>query len=770
MIGIVCSLVIFLLIRYEYSFDSYHSKKDRIYRIVTERKQDAGKDYDAGTPFPMAGAIRTEYPQVEKAAAFYGNNDNQIDVLDENKNPTDKRFNEVDGISFAEPSFFEIFDFEWLSGSPVTSLTEPDAVVLTQAMAEKYFGDWKKAMGRSLRLGNRDILTVTGILANPPSNSDFPVKLVVSYKTFGERQPDWESSNSNHQCYVLLKDKSLAAPFSTQLAAMATKYKKPPVIDNYFLQPLSTIHFDSRLGNYNKRTVSPGLIRALTLVGIFLLVMACINFINLSTAQVINRAKEAGIRKVLGGYRIQLMLQWITEAFVIVLLAVLGAIGITNLILPVINPILKLPLHLNPLDPVMLLFMLGLLIVVTLFSSFYPAFILSGYRPVIALKSKLINKTEKISVRKGLIVFQFVIAQLLIIGTMIVMMQTNYFQNTSLGFQKDFMITVPVRADSAGRAGTETLRNKLLDQPGVSNVSFAITSPAAERPNWWTTFRFHDATKDEGFDLNLKFADTAYLNTYGLSLVAGRIYQASDTVKEAVVNETLLKKLGIRKPEDAIGKDLLFWDRKIPIVGVVKDFHIASLRDEIVPVALTTNKRAYWKMTVRLQPQHVKESLAGIEKAYTSVYPANVFEYQFLDETIAGFYEQEKKLSSLFKIFSFVGIGISCLGLLGLVSFMAVRRTREIGIRKVLGASVINIIAGFFREFALLTIVAFVIAVPVGWYFMDKWLQDFAYQVPIKWWVFAITGFGALFIALLTVSFQAIRAAIANPVKSLRTE
>lgn len=770
MIGIVCSLVIFLLIRYEYSFDTFHSKKDNIYRVVTEKKLSAGTEYDAGTPFPMARALRADYPQLEKTAAFFGNNDNQIDVLDDNKNPTSKRFNEVDGIAFTEPEFFEIFNFEWLSGNPRTSLSEPKTAVLTKSIAEKYFGDWKKALGKFIQLGNRDILTVTGILENIPSNSDFPLKVVISYKTLGERLPDWESGNSNHQCYVLFKDKGQADGFKSQLLTVALKYKKAPVIDNYLLQPLSQIHFDTRFSNYNKRTVSEGLIRALALIGGFLLLMACVNFINLSTAQVISRAKEAGIRKVLGGFRLQLMMQWMSEAFLIVLLAVVAAIALTYALLPLTHSILKLPLELNLFDPMFIAFIIGLLLVVSIFSSFYPAFILSGYKPIVALKSRFTAKTERVSVRKGLVVFQFAIAQLLIIGTAVVMMQARYFQNASLGFEKDAVITVPVRSDSMGRANTEVLRSKLLSDPAISHVSFAITSPAADRPNWWTSFRFHESTKDEGFELNLKFADTAYFNTYRLSLLAGRMYHASDTVKEAVVNEALLRKLGIRNPEDAIGKDLLFWEKKVPIVGVVKDFHISSLKDEIVPVALTTNNRAYWKMSVRLKSQSIKETLTNIEKVYASVYPKNVFEYQFLDETIAGFYEQEKKLSNLFQVFAFIGIGISCLGLLGLVSFMAVRRTKEIGIRKVLGASVLNIIYGFFREFAVLMLIAFVIAVPVGWYFMNNWLRDYAYRIDIEWWVFALTGFAALFIALITVSFQAIKAAVANPVNSLRTE
>jgi putative ABC transport system permease protein len=770
MIGIVCSIVIFLLVKYEYSFDKFHSRVHRLYRVVTQKNLSGGVDYDMGTPFPMARTLRTEVPMVQNAAAFFEVHDNQIDVLDDQKNATSRRFNEPRGVAFAEPEFFEMFDFPWLAGTPRTSLSEPRSVVLTQSMAEKYFGDWKSAVGRFLQLSNQDILTVTGVLANPPSNTDFPIQVIISYKTLGENLPGWESGNSNQQCYVLLSDKMEPQKVDEQLAALTLKYEKPPIVDKYLLQPLNQIHFDSRFGNYNRRTVSQVHLKALMLIGIFLLAMACVNFINLSTAQVMNRAKEAGVRKVLGGYRLQLMTQWMTEAFVIVFISVAGGLVSAALVLPALNPILGLPLHVQLSDPMLIIFALGLLFFVTIFSSVYPGLILSGYKPILALKNKISGSGQKLSSRKALVVFQFLIAQLLIIATIVVMKQTHFFENTSLGFDKDAIVTVPIRSDSTGKAGIEPLRAKLSSYPGIRELSFAITSPAADRPNWWTSFRFRDATKDEGFELNLKFADTGYFRTYGLSLVAGRIYSSSDTIKEAVVNETLLKKLGVRNPDEVLGKNLIFWDKKVPIVGVVKDFHVASLKKEIVPVAMTTNTDAYWRMSARLKPQNIKQTIAGIEKAYASVFPKNIFEYQFVDESLAAFYAQEEKLSKLFRLFSLIGIGISCLGLLALVSFMAVQRTKEIGIRKVLGASAINISNRFFKEFAMLTLLAFVIAAPVGWYFMNKWLEDYPYRIHINGWVFALTGLISLLIALLTVSFQSIKAAVANPVKSLRTE
>jgi ABC-type antimicrobial peptide transport system permease subunit len=540
------------------------------------------------------------------------------------------------------------------------------------------------------------------------------------------------------------------------------------------IQPLSAIHYDAQAGNYSNQTISHELLNVLWLIAAFILLIACVNFINLSTAQAINRAKEVGVRKVLGSNKSQLQVQFIVETFLIVTSAVILAALITILALPYLNQLLELSLSFNILsNPAIILFLLIVTIAVTALAGFYPSIVLSRFNPVNALKSKLTANTVKgISLRRGLVVFQFIIAQALIIGTLIIVKQMDYFMNQPLGFDKDAIVNVPFRPDSTGSKLTDYLRQQLLQENGVQAVSFSSNTPVEDDNNKFTTLKFDHAVKDEDFQAITKFADNEYVPVYKLQLAAGRNLQPSDMTREFLVNESFVKSLGIKNPEDILNKEVSIWGDviKCPVVGVVKDFNDRSLRQSVAPLLITTNSTMYRQASIKLTAANISSTMQSIKKIWQQTFPDYVYEYKFLDDKIAGFYKQENQLSQLYKIFAAIAIFLSCLGLYGLASFMAAQRIKEVGIRKVLGATSANIVYLFSKEFIILIVIAFAIATPVAWYYMHQWLQDYAYRIDVSWVIFFASGMAAIIIALATISFQAIKAALANPVKSLRTE
>ena len=775
--GIAICLVIFIVIRYEMSFDDYHKKKDRIYRVLTEYHHADSPDifYGKGVPSPLPLALKTNFPQVEKVATVYSEGNDQIQVLDDNGQPI-KKFKEEHGVFFTEPSLFDIFDFKWLAGN-ASSLKDPNSVILTQTIAEKYFGDWQFAIGKTIKWNNKDILKITGILADIPGNTDLQLKVVISFGTgytadFA-KSTNWDGTGSSYGCYILLPRDVSASSFNTRLRAFVKKMKSPENKDSHILQPLNKIHYDTKTGDFSNRTISPGLIRALWLIGAFILLIACVNFINLSTAQAVNRSKEVGIRKVLGSNKTGLKIQFITETFLIVFISILAAVVIAILTLPFIGKVLSKPLSFDITgSSAIILFLLSLGIVVTALAGFYPSIVLSRFNPINALKNKMaVAGTKGISLRRGLVVFQFVIAQALIIGTLIIVKQMNYFTRQPLGFDKTAIVNIPFPGDSIGTSKLDYLRKELAGIKNIQNVSFSSNTPVEDDNDMWSTFKFDHAAKETDFYAITKFADDQYIPTYKLPLIAGRNLQPSDTAREFLVSEKLVKNLGIINAQDILNKEINLWGSiNGKIVGVIKDYNDRSFRRGIDPVLITTVKRGYNQAGIKLITADVSSAMRSIEKIWGQTFPEFVFEYKFLDDKIESFYKQENQLSSLYKIFAVIAIFLSCLGLYGLASFMAVQRIKEVGIRKVLGASVSSVVYLFSKEFIILITIAFIIASPVAWYFMDKWLQDYVYRINISWWIFIVGGISAIIIALITVSFQAIKAAIANPVKSLRTE
>lgn len=774
-VGIAASLLIFLVIQYETSFDNFHKKKKSIYRLGTEFHNQDGVSYSDGISFAVAPALRIDFPQIKEVAAIFRNG-NQVTI--EQDNHQLKKLNE-ENFYYAEPEFFKMFDFDWLAGNAKNSLNDPHNAVLTQTTAEKYFGNWKSAIGKTFKYDNQTLYKVTGILKNPPPNTDFPLAVVVPYSALQNTYiknnlNDWVSTYGGAYIFVVLPSELSPSKLNEQLKAFAKKHKPAEYAqDAYVTQPLTEMHFDDRFGTFTGHTFSHALIKALAFIGLFLILIACVNFINLATAQAVNRSREVGVRKVLGSNRTQLAFQFLGETAFITVTAVALAILVAEVTLPFLNKLLETMMTMNLIfNGWLVLFIVIVMISVTFLSGIYPAIILSGFNPITALKSKITAKmVGGISLRRALVVLQFAIAQILIIGMLIVVSQMNFFRKASLGFDKASIINVPMPGDSISKTKVDYMRNRLLANNNIISASFSFGSPSSES-NWNSDFKFDHSTKTTDFSANLKWADADYFKTFNLQFVAGRPYYPSDTVREFVVNETLLRKLGINKPQDAIGKQINFWDgnKVANIVGVIRDFNSYSLRQPMAPVVLSTWKDVYQTINIKIKPGAEKAVLPFVDKLWNENFPDYVYQYQFLDETIANFYKQENQLSILYKIFAAIAILISCLGLYGLVSFMAVQRTKEVGIRKVLGASARHIVFLMSKEFTLLIIIAFVISAPIGYYVMHKWLQNYTYRIPLSVSIFLLAIAGSIIIAWITVGQRAIKSALANPVKSLRTE
>lgn len=784
-VGIAICMIIFIIIQYQTSFDTYHVKSNRIYRVLTEYHAETGDIYSGkDIPFPLPAGMKAAFPQIEQVAPIYASQNDVLLIPDNNGN-TEKIFKEQRGLFYIDPAFFKMFDFPLLEGT-YASLEDPGNVLLTKEIAEKYFGDWRAAMGKTIKLQaggymfshSTEIVKVSGILAPIPTNTDFPLKIIASYRSFFKdyvaRSTGWNVT-SDFGCYILLPPNTDAANFNLQLRAYSQKAVPADNKDSYIIQPLSAVHYDTQVGNYSNKSISRQLINVLWLIAGFILLIACVNFINLSTAQAINRAKEVGVRKVLGSNKTQLQTQFIVETFLIVAGAVILAVVITLAVLPYVNQLLELSLSPNVFNSAaVILFLLVVTITVTALAGFYPSIVLSGFNPISALKSKIIanNNTDGVSLRRGLVVFQFIIAQVLIIGTLIIIRQMDYFMNQPLGFDKDAIINVPFRVDSLRLSRLDYLKNTLLSVNGVKAVTFSSNTPIENGNDTWSTLRFDHAQKDAGFKAITKFADENYLRTYKLTLIAGRNLQPSSMTREFLVNESMLKSLGIKKPDDILNKEISIWNGQIicPVVGVIKDFNDRSFRNNLAPLLMTTNYTMYNQAGIKLSTTNMANTLQIVKKIWQQTFPDFVYEYKFLDEKIGSFYKQENQLAQLYKIFAAIAIFLSCLGLYGLASFMAVQRIKEVGIRKVLGATAGNIVYLFSKEFIILITIAFAIATPVAWYYMHRWLQAYVYRIHISWWLFIIGGLMSILIALLTISFQAIKAAGANPVKSLRSE
>jgi putative ABC transport system permease protein len=775
-IGIAASLLLFIVVQYELSYNSFEKNYRNIYRVVTQDKYSDGITYNSGIPVPALEALRAELPNIHFSAIYtiYGS---QVAVPSAT-GTTNNKFIENSGILFCEPEFFNIFNHSWLAGNPF-SLKEPNGVVLTKKTAEKYFGNWQQAMGKTVLLDNGIPLKVNGILQNIPANTDFPLSVLISYQTVKQNadkygfQNDWHTTSSNYQIFALLPPAANSGDIDRALLQFSKTHYTPlhgNSIKTNFLQPLSELHFDGRFDALGDHITSKATLLTLSLIGIFIVLMACVNFVNLSTALAVKRSKEVGIRKVLGGNRGQLFGQMMSETAAIVFIALLVAICIVYIALPYIKHIASIDEQLSAFTGRTLALLLCLGIVVTLLAGIYPSLLMSKFNAIGALKNKLTStNAHGVSLRRGLVVMQFTISQVLIIATAVAVSQMDFIRKADLGFNKEAVLVLTGNSDSSVLARQNAFKQQLLQVPGVQSVSLSNDVPSSD--NMWSTNFSYNNQPDEQYQLALKFADADYVKTFGLQLVAGRNYVASDTMKEALINETLVKKLGAKNAGEVIGKTIkLGRSQGYAIVGVVKDFKTSSLRESIQPLFISTRKNFYSRTAIKLAGAQLHQTQEIIHKIWDKNFPQYAYSASFFDDDIARFYRQENQLSLLYKIFAGLAIFISCLGLYGLVSFMAVQKTKEVGIRKVLGASVTSLVQLFSKEFTILILVSFCIAVPIAWYMMHAWLKNFVYRIPIGAGFFAFAIISSILIAWLSVGYKAIRAALANPVKALRSE
>ncbi len=770
-IGMASGLLIFLFISHHLSTDRHHQKFDRIYRIVTDlHLEDGSVEYYPEAPLPMAKAFRTDFPQIEQAAFLKMNRELTVSVAPNQSAAT--RFLELNTTAFVESELFDILDYQWLQGNQKTALREPNTVVITQSLAKKYFGS-RDPMGQTIKLNNLAETKITGVLADPPTTTNTDIQLFISIATLPRLLPDfdvndWWALNSTDRLYFTLKNPLDATRLEASLPALSKKhFGENASVFQFHVQPLAEVHFDvQRLAG--SPTVRPSLLWSLGAIGLFLILIACINFINLATAQALSRGKEIGIRKTLGSSNHQIMLQFLLETTLIVIAATIIALILALSCTPIFNQWWpnESPFQFTPQT---MGFLLLLVVTAIVLAGGYPAFVLSGFSPWATLKGQLIRSGKNLSSRKLLIVFQFVICQALLIATLVVAHQVHYLQDSDLGFKKDNVLIINLPDPS--KTALEAFRDDLRQLPSIKSVSASYCPPAAPVMNGGS-FKFGSKTTWETFPIRERLADSDYLETYGLQLVAGRNLMPSDTIQEYLVNESLLKKLNIQDPQQILGRKMETYLSPValPIVGVVKDFHLRSLHEPIQACFITTQTERYKKIGVKILGKTPDKTLSLIEQAWQKRYPNEVFTYEYLDEQLAKFYQTETLVFQLSVVFAAIALLISCLGLYGVVLFTTTQRTKEIGIRKVLGASVASIISLISKDFLQLVAVAIVIASPLAWYTMNHWLQDFAYHIKIKWWMIGLASTLSILITLLTVSFLSIKAALMNPVKSLKVE
>jgi predicted permease len=763
-LGIACAILIFTLVKYHLSFDNFHADKDRIYRIYTEFHGEK-VTYNTGVPNPLGEAFRSGYSAAENVARIAFLPKRVVAVSPE------KKFEE--DIAFTDADFLSIFNFPLLKGNSQTALQGRNTAVITEQVAKKYFGT-NDPVGQVLRVDDSLMVSVTGVLKDLPPNTDFHSQIFIPFANLQDHSPWmvekdwWFSVNKEMQCFILLKPGITAASVNqTVLSAISnTHYDKEAA--KYFrfkLQPLSDVHFNPDLrGKADKKNLA-----TFALIGLFLILTACVNFINLATAQALSRSKEVGVRKALGSMRGSLFWQFMTETAVIAGFATLVALGLAYVAVPFVNQWFEINLTLNPFTDLYLLGFLSVLLLVVIFlSGAYPGLILARFQPILALKGKLSKQSAGgFSLRKGLVVGQFAISQLLIIGTLIVTNQLRYSQQADMGFQKDAVVILPVPDNKKSKIST--LEAQLSGLSGVEKVTFFDTPPASETVGG-TNIRFDSRPEPEDFAISIKSADYQYIPAFEIPILAGRNLNPSDTIREYLLNETAVKALGLASLQDVLGKNATINGRPGTIVGVMKDFHFQSFRAAIEPLCLTTRSENYGSCGVKINVANLAPTLTRLEKAWTAVYPSSIYTYRFLDEEIERFYKLDNMLLRLIQAFAGIAIFVGCLGLYGLVSFMAAQKTKEIGVRKVLGASTSSILWLFGKEFLRLLLIAFLLAGPVAWWVMTDWLNSFVYRIEIGAGIFVLAISVTFIVALITIGFRSVKASLANPIKSLRTE
>lgn len=784
-VGIAACLVIALTVQHEFGYDRHHADTDRIYRLTSQIKFVDEWILNGGVAAPIPRAVREEFTGVEAVAAFHLAHSSEVVLA--TGTSLGKQGNRV----IAEPEYFEIFSkHQWIAGEPKQALSQPYQVVLTENQAKKYFGD-QEAIGQTITYYDSLDFVVSGVIVDNPHNTDFSFTDYLSYATLSVNKrlagnyshESWNSVNGGSLALTKLSEGVSPKEIEQQFPGLLEKYLNEEELRfkrEHNLQPFTDIHFNAELAMPNQRVAHKPTLYGLMGVALFLLLIASANFINLETARAVLRSREVGVRKVLGSSRKQLVQQFLGETFLITLIAGAFAILVAKFGMDFFAESLPPDLSLSVIiEGKGWLILLAIISVVSLLAGTYPAWVLSAYSPIFALKNQVAKgsgTTRKAYFRKALIIFQFATAQAFILATLIVGNQLHYMLNKDLGFHQDAVIyfTTPQWWQDTTQHRF-LLANELRALSSVSGVSLSNTLPATEGGSSQGMIYQTDTSEVE-VNMQKKYADTSFTKVYGIELLAGRNYRVNDTLSELMINKTATEALGFEQPIEAIGELIqINKSKKVPIVGVISDFHDGPLHQKIHPLAIIPDRRNFTSFNIRLtstggRDSGIQEALAQVEQVFKEVYPNQPFKYQFYDETIASFYEAERRTAKLINVATGLAIFISCLGLLGLVSFTTHQRVKEIGIRKVLGATVGQLIALFSREFVSLIVISFVVAAPLAWYFAHRWLSDFAYRVDVGLFVFVATLLSASILALLTVGIRSWQAALANPVDSLRNE
>jgi putative ABC transport system permease protein len=763
-VGMAAFFLIFQYVRFEYSYDDFVTKRDRVYRLVTDLKSSAETLHWSSTSMPMAINLKREYPEIEDIVRL----NSQTMLLKRG----DVEFPEKRTV-FADSGLFRIFGYPLIEGDPAAALKEPFSVVLTQSTAKKYFGD-ADPIGQSMLFSDSGFSAkVTGVIKDLPENSTIKADLFVSMSTRKRFRDslDYRWGNFSITSYLLLKPGASASALQAQLKPymdrhLGTMLKAQQQDYVLFLERLKDAYWSPRGGFVNG---SKSNVYVFSIIGLLILLIACINFVNLTTARSAERAKEVSIRKVIGAGRFQLTRQFLSESVLLSLIAFVLAGALCEALLPLFNQLAGKTVSTGVLGrPGELSLLAGIALVIGLLAGIYPALVLSGFRPIESLKGRFSASTRGLFLRRGLVVFQFTISIGLIIGTAVVFLQLDYMRSRDLGFNKEQELVIDEHNDLHKYA----FRQEVAQLPHVQSTAFSGSVPGDG--DWSAGSKVENSRGEmQVADLDLTYVDFGYLEQYKMKLLAGRFFDphiATDTMEAMIINEKALGLFGYSKPEQALGRRFDQWGKKGVIIGVIRNYNFEGLQQEIRPLSICINLDDCSYLSVKVGTQDLAATIAAIKKRWEGLVSNKTFDYFFLDQRFDKQYRAEVRFGRLFINFAVLAIFISCLGLVGLASYSIVQRTKEVGVRRVLGASVTGIVRLLSLEFLQLVGIAFLVATPAAWYLMHRWLENFAYKAVLGWWIFMGAGVMAMVIAFATISYQAIRAAMANPVRSLRSE
>jgi len=779
-IGLTCCMLILIYIINELSYDRFNTNADNVYRVTRSfNTTDGAQTLILGSIAPPFGPLlKNEFSDIKKVTQLRGNGTVSMRYKD-------KLLNEQ-GSYFADENFVNVFTVKTIKGDPATALSDPFTVMMTENMAHKYFGD-EDPINKEIRLDNQFNFKVTGIYKPFPANSHLHPEMLLSFITlkdstlYGDKQLHTNWGNNDFYTYMLLPPNYNVEHMESLFPAFLDKYVHfPGQPGNYqesknsklHIQKLLDIHLHSHLDAEIETNGDIKRVYIFSAIALFILLIACINYMNLSTARSALRAREIGIRKVIGAQRKEIITQFLSESVLITSFSLILALILTWLLIPFINGLSNLGLSITSLyNPKLLIGLFILPFFVGILSGIYPALFMSSFKPVKVLKGILKVSSGGVSFRKVLVVVQFSVSIVLIVATTIVFQQLSYIQQKSLGFDKEHIITM---SNPFSTSQFETFKNEVMRNAGVKEVGRSSRIPSGRLLDDQGISVFEGA-KSQPVKADVKYvnADYGFIPTFGMKIAAGRNFsrEFGTDSNNYVINVASVKALGWKTPENAIGKDLAYGGVRGKVIGVVNDFHFESLHQNIIPLLFRMPAHDnYGRLSIKITGNNISSSINTIQEAWLKLQPETPFEYTFLDERFQKLYNSEQQQGSLFTIFSFIAIFIACLGLFGLSAFTITQRVKEIGVRKVLGASIPQIVTELSKDFLKLVLIASVIALPIAWYAMSKWLLDFAFRISIQWWVFLMAGVIAVVIAFVTISFQSIKAAMANPVKSLRSE